>query len=85
MSALKQHHSIIDNAQVAAQARDWQVDRARNSARHVSGLTVAWQVERQGAVSAPSLDIGGLSKLKASAWAERLEALIEEAIILLCA
>lgn len=80
MSAIKQEKSFINATPAAIIPANWQLDEKRGLARHVSGLTVQWQASRSGQ---PSLDIGGLGKIKGTAWAAQIERLVQEAIDLL--
>lgn len=81
MSSLKQKNTFNDvQISMAARQADWQIDRARNAARHVSGLVVQWQASPTGQ---PALDIGGLGKVKGTSWAGQIARLVDEAITLL--
>lgn len=66
-----------------ANAQEWQIDRAKQSAQHVSGLVVSWQTIGKGAARQPALDIAGLEKVTASVWAGQVNLLVDQAIALL--
>lgn len=67
----------------AARHAEWQVDRAKRSATHISGLIVSWQVVGKGAARLPALDLAGLEKAAVSPWAAQINTLVEQAIALL--
>ena len=68
---------------VATGIAEWQLDRSKRSAQHISGLVVSWQTIGKGAQRQPALDIGGLEKVTASPWAGKVNVLVEQAIALL--
>lgn len=66
-----------------ANAQEWQIDRVKQSAQHVSGLVVSWQTIGKGALRQPALDIAGLEKVTGSVWAGQVNLLVDQAIALL--
>lgn len=62
---------------------EWQVDRAKRSAAHISGLVISWQVVGKGKMRQPALDIAGLQKVTATPWAGQINQLVDQAIALL--
>jgi hypothetical protein len=81
MSAVKANSLSTAIQTPAAQA--WQVDRARRTATHISGLAVQWHAVKEQTSRVPALDISGIGKIKNSVWANQLDGLINEAIALL--
>lgn len=81
VTARKQDVSLA--ARPRASAQEWQIDRAKQSAQHVSGLVVSWQTIGKGAARQPALDIAGLEKVTASGWSGQVNVLVEQAIALL--
>lgn len=59
---------------------EWEIDRAKKVARHISGLTVQFD-RTKGKPTA--LDILGLEKLSGTGWHDRANILIEQGIALL--
>ncbi len=79
MSATAKKQAFV----TVSQGADWQLDRAKRSALHVSGLVVSWQVVGKGDARQPALDIGGMSKVTSSPWAGQINERVEQAIALL--
>ncbi len=68
---------------LASTSADWQVDRNKRIAKHVSGLIVSWQNVGRGDTLQPALDIAGLEKVTGTQWAQKVNVLVEQAIALL--
>ncbi len=82
MSAIARKPETVTVSPASASV-DWQVDRNKRIAKHVSGLIVSWQTVGRGDALQPALDIAGLEKVTATQWAQKVNVLVEQAIALL--